>query len=91
MTSKELKHLKSLRRIFEIAESSHDYSLSDAEMDYFGYLILKDELRKTNKIIKEYESLEKYEAAHELLQSVNTLKEHIKEIEEDNNFDKIKI
>ena len=58
-------------------------------VDYFGYLILKDELEKTNRIIKRHEKLEEYEVAAELLKSAKQIQEHIKEIEEENDFNKI--
>tara|TARA_R110002072_G_scaffold288371_1_gene454524 strand:- start:7160 stop:7435 length:276 start_codon:yes stop_codon:yes gene_type:complete len=90
MTSKELKHLKALKSIIEMSDGYVEDVLSPDQLDYFGYLCMKKELNKINALIKEYEKIEGYEAAHELLKSANTLKEHIKEIEEDNNFDKIK-
>ncbi len=89
MTNKEIKHFKSLKRMFEAAETSEDYSMPVAYLDYFGYLILKDELEKTNRIIKRHEKLEEYEVAAELLKSAKQIQEHIKEIEEENDFNKI--
>tara|TARA_R110002012_G_scaffold3681_2_gene17275 strand:+ start:2551 stop:2811 length:261 start_codon:yes stop_codon:yes gene_type:complete len=86
MTDKERDDLEIFQKIMAISGDSYEGFLSDKDIDYFGYLILKDELRKTNEIIKEFEKIENYEGAQDLLENAKAIQKNIDEINSDYNF-----
>tara|TARA_E500000318_G_scaffold103172_1_gene107990 strand:+ start:1910 stop:2170 length:261 start_codon:yes stop_codon:yes gene_type:complete len=86
MTEKEQDDLKTLQKIIAISGNRYEGFLSDKDIDYLGYLILKDELRKTNEIIKEFEKIENYEGAQDLLKSAKAIQKNIDEINSNYNF-----
>ena len=86
MTRKERDQLELLKDLAEISQNNNRSLLNTTQVEYFGYLILKDELFETNKEIKNYEKTEQYEKAAKALKIVKELEKHINEIKENNDF-----
>lgn len=89
MTKKERDQLELLKDLAEISGNQHRSLLSNTQVEYFGYLILKDELFETNQKIKKFEETEEYEKAAKALKIIKELEKHISEIKANNNFKNI--
>lgn len=86
MTRKERDQLELLKDLADISGNQHRSLLSATQVEYFGYLILKDELFEINQRIKQFEETEEYEKAAQALKIIKELEKHISEIKANNNF-----
>ena len=81
MTKKEIEELDVLRNVFLSTEGYHDLILSQNKIDYFGVLLLKEQVMQLKEMISDYEKIEEYEACVDLQKDLTELTEAIKESE----------